>query len=183
MIPPSANRVDRFVRLLVGHQARLYQYVRMLLPDRESVDDVLQETFMVMWQKFDESYPDSSFFAWASRIAHLHVLRECRRSGRHVPALDPEILEQIACEEIAERESSPNLTSLLEGCLAKLPPADRELIEQRYQPGVLVGALAEQLGRPVNSVSKSLGRIRRALLKCVSDAAAAQAGSDSRRSP
>ena len=34
--------------------------------------------------------------------------------------------------------------------------------------------LAERLGRPVNSVSKSLARIRRALLKCMREAASSE---------
>ena len=74
MSEQSKDRVDRFVRLLVGHQWRLYQYVRMLMPDGESLDDMLQETFLVMWQKFDKTYPEASFYAWASRIAHFLVL-------------------------------------------------------------------------------------------------------------
>ena len=74
----GTERLDLFVKLLVEHQRRLYQYLRMLMPDRHSVDDVLQETLMVMWQKFDETYPESSFYAWASRIAHLIALRERR---------------------------------------------------------------------------------------------------------
>ena len=183
MSEQSKDRVDRFVRLLVGHQSRLYQYVRMLMPDRESLDDVLQETFLVMWQKFDETYPEASFYAWASRIAHFLVLRERRRNDGNVPVLDQETLEQIAAEECRDSDALTNLTTLLEACLSRLPPTDRELIEQRYQPGALVGMLAERLGRPVNSVSKSLARIRRALLKCMREAASSESAGHERRLP
>jgi DNA-directed RNA polymerase specialized sigma24 family protein len=43
------ERVDRFMRLLVRHQGRLYAYVRLLLPRVEDVEDVLQQAFLVMW--------------------------------------------------------------------------------------------------------------------------------------
>ena len=109
-----------------------------------------------MWQKFDETYPESSFYAWASQIAHFLVLRERHRSDCDIPVLDQELLEQIATEECGDLDALTNLKTLLEACLSRLPPTDRELIEQRYQPGTLVGTLAERLGRPVNSVSKSL---------------------------
>ncbi len=168
--PPE--HVDRFVKLLVSHQGRLYQYVRMLMPRGEDVEDVLQQTFLVMWKKFDESYSESSFYGWATRIAYLEVLKSRERKSRDLPVLDRAVLEQIVADEAREPEYLADLKSFLEYCLGKLSPADRELIERRYQPGALVGALAAELGRPVNSVSKSLGRIRRTLWKCINEAAA-----------
>ena len=39
----SKDRVDRFVRLLVGHQSRLYQYVRMLMPNQRQPRDWMSE--------------------------------------------------------------------------------------------------------------------------------------------
>jgi RNA polymerase sigma-70 factor, ECF subfamily len=157
------------MRLLVRHQGRLYQYVRMLMPRERDVDDVLQQAFLVMWQKFDESYSEASFYAWATRVAYLEVLKARGRGHRGLPLLDREILEKIAAEETEEPEFLANLKTLLEACLDRLAPDDRELIERRYQPGVLVNALAADLGRPVNSVSKSLGRIRRTLWKCINE--------------
>ena len=169
-MPPE--NVDRFMKLLVGHQGRLYQYVRMLMPRGQDVDDVLQQTFLVMWKKFDESYSEASFYAWATRIAYLEVLKIRDRKSRDVPVLDQAVLEQIADDEAREPDYLANLKTFLESCLDKLGPGDRELIERRYQPGALVGALAAELGRPVNSVSKSLGRIRRTLWMYINEAAA-----------
>jgi RNA polymerase sigma-70 factor (ECF subfamily) len=164
--------VDRFMQLLVAHQSRLYQYVRMLMPRVQDAEDVLQQTFIVMWRKYDPAQPESSFYAWATRIAYLEVLKSRERNAREATILDSGVLERIVAEEEAEPEYLAELKSLLEACLDRLPPDDRELIERRYQPGMLVGALAAELGRPVNSVSKSLGRIRRALWKCVNEAEA-----------
>jgi RNA polymerase sigma-70 factor (ECF subfamily) len=55
----------------------------------------------------------------------------------------------------------------LENCLGKLAEGDRTLIRQRYQPNTTVQQLASDIGRSANSVSKSLGRIRRVLLECI----------------
>ena len=156
MAPSPEERLDRFVRLLVCHQGRLYQYVRMLTPRERDVEDILQQAFLVMWQKFDESYADASFYGWATRVAYLEVLKARSRGRRNLPLLDQEVLDKIVGEESEEPEFLANLKTLLDGCLKKLPPNDRELIERRYQPGVLVQRLAEELGRPVNSVSSSL---------------------------
>ncbi len=46
------------------------------------------------------------------------------------------------------------------------PRADRTC---GYAPGATVKDIARRLGRPANSVSKSLGRIRQALWDCVNE--------------
>jgi RNA polymerase sigma-70 factor, ECF subfamily len=131
----------------------------------------LQQTFLVMWKKFDESFCEASFYAWASKIAYFEVLKSRDRCVRNESLLDRGVLEQIAAEDAKEPDFWDGVNSLLQACLDKLPLHDRELIERRYEPGMLVSVLAAELGRPVNSVSKSLGRIRRTLLKCVNEAA------------
>ena len=54
--------------------------------------------------------------------------------------------------------------------------ADRELLDLRYAPGAAVKDIALQLGRPANSVCKSLGRIRRALWNCINEELVARGG-------
>lgn len=166
----SAKRVDRFMGLLIAHQERLYRYVRMVMPHSQQIDDVLQETFLVMWQKFDESHPEASFYCWACRIAHLKVLEAYARNVRDVPVLDHDILEQITNDTLSESEAGQSDVMLfLRECLARLSQGDRELIRLRYEPGMQVNALATKLTRPANSISKSLGRIRRLLWLCVEE--------------
>jgi RNA polymerase sigma-70 factor, ECF subfamily len=169
------KRVDRFMCLLIAHQERLYRYVRMVMPHSQQIDDVLQETFLVMWQKFDESLPAAGFYSWACRIAHLKVLEAFARNIRDVPVLDQEILEQVTADAILEPESLADIRLFLQACMVKLSIGDRELIELRYESGMRVDAIAAKLSRPVNSVSKSLGRIRHVLWQCVDDALKSQA--------
>ena len=121
------------------------------------------------------------FYAWASRIVYLLALRERRSISRHALVIEPAVLEQIAAEESDDPASLAHLNTRLAACVAQLPSGDRELIEQRYQLGVRVSCLAEKLNRSLKSVSKSLSRIRRTLLKCLRDTTSLQARDDDRR--
>ena len=58
-------------------------------------------------------------------------------------------------------------TGALDECFDELRVEDRELIAERYAPGMTGVKLAANVGRPVDSVYKSLGRIRRTLMECV----------------
>ena len=76
-------------------------------------------------------------------------------------------LEQLAAEGSCPAHVDDAPRAALAECLGKLRPGDRDLIERRYTPGVTAKQIAADLGRPANSVSKSLGRIRRMLLECI----------------
>ncbi len=78
-----------------------------------------------------------------------------------------EFLETVSKEALERSDELEQRRAALVECLKKLRPKDRELIQQRYTPGERGKHLAEQIGRPANSVYQSLGRIRRVLMDCI----------------
>ena len=63
-------------------------------------------------------------------------------------------------------KADDRLDALLE-CLASLPPAQRDLVLNRYRTGGSVKHLAEQMKRTPAAVSNMLYRVRTQLLNCV----------------
>ena len=161
------DRVAEFLELYSSHYPRLQFYVTALLPTANDASDVLQETSMVMWRKFDSFELGTNFFAWACKIARFQVMKQRERIGRSARLFDAELLEKLAVEACDESLVRGVPLQALENCLNKLSELDRSLIRRRYQPGTSVHQLAADLGRTANSLSKSLGRIRRALVECI----------------
>jgi RNA polymerase sigma-70 factor, ECF subfamily len=166
--PPSTDRMDEFITLLVGHQRQLFRYIHSLLPLAQDAEDALQETALVLWRNFDQFSPGTNFFAWACRVAYFQVLAWRKRQPVSVQALNDRVLNLIAKDASLNVAMMDARRAALDNCLKKLRPADRELIERRYAPNARRNDLARAMGRPVNSISKSLGRIRQALWDCVS---------------
>lgn len=167
MLRDQDDRVADFLELYTMHYRRLQLYVMALLPNANDAADVLQETSLVLWQKFDSFELGSNFFAWACKIARLQVLKSFERRKRSAKIFDNELLEVLVSEAQAEYGVHGESLKMLEDCLGKLPESDRVLIRRRYQSGTTVKQIATEVGRSANSLSKSLGRIRRTLLKCV----------------
>jgi RNA polymerase sigma-70 factor (ECF subfamily) len=165
--PTHDDRVAEFLELYSSNYPRLQFYVTALLPSANDASDVLQETSMVLWRKFDSFEIGTNFFAWASKIARLQVMKYRDRQGRNAKLFDTKLLETLAVEASDEQLLRKMPLQALENCLGKLSEADRTLIRRRYQPGTTVQQLAIEVGRTANSLSKSLGRIRRALLECI----------------
>ncbi len=156
----------QFVQLYARHQTQLFRYVASLVPHLQDAEDVLGRVTVVLWENFGEFRPGTGFLAWARRIAYLRVLEFYRQSAKR-PLLPEGLLEQLAQEIEYRDDVAQQRLSALPNCMEKLSTTDRELIHRRYMENVNGIDLAEQLGRPVNSVYKSLGRIRRALLTCI----------------
>lgn len=161
------DRVAEFLELYSSNYPRLQFYVTALLPTANDASDVLQETSMVLWRRFDTFELGTNFFAWACKIARFQVMKYRERQGRAARLFDTALLEKLAVEASDEHWARSVPLQALEKCVGKLSDLDRSLIRRRYQPGVSVQQLAADIGRSANSLSKSLGRIRRTLLECV----------------
>lgn len=156
-----------FVRSFTQCQRPLYLYLLPLLGNSADADEVLQETNLVIWKKRADFEPGTNFLAWGRTIARLEVFRFRRNRGRKLSFLEQGILEAVAEQAEAISNETELRQEALAACMEQLRPKDRELLQLRYAADSNGDKVAQQLGRPANSVYQSLGRIRRVLMECV----------------
>jgi len=160
------EKYDDLVCQLTASQCRLYRYILSMVPDRELARDILQQTNLVIWKKADEFQQDTSFWAWASRIAHFKVLTAIRDSGRDRHLFDEQMLSNL--REPAKRiGGDDSRRDALVECLKKMNQVTRELLDARYVQNNSVKEIAERTERSEGSVKMLLMRARRNLLKCI----------------
>jgi RNA polymerase sigma-70 factor (ECF subfamily) len=155
------------MRLMTGHQRRIFGYIYTLVPDRHDAQDILQETSVVICEKFDQFKPGTDFAAWACQIAYWEVRRARQKFARSKVVFNQEVVDALA-ETAAELlpEMSARHEALAK-CLQKLHPRDRELLLTRYEPGSGVEEAAQRSGRSLVAAYKALARLRKLLLDCV----------------
>lgn len=166
---PNPADLDRdFTVLYLQCQRRLYAYILMLVGDPLSAHDILQDTNLVLWEKFGEYQRGTNFFAFAREIARFRVLRYRQIHTRGLILIEPELLNSLV-DRGSETNAHPDpaFDTALQNCLGKLSDVDHHLIRLRYTPGFSVKEYAQQTGRTENAVSQSLKRIRQALKDCV----------------
>jgi len=170
--PTPDDRYERFVMLLARHEPAIHSYVVSLVGHWDDAADVMQQTSLVLWKKFDAFDPATSFPAWACAIARYEALnfRKKQRRDRHV--FSNELLDTLADESLDELDEREAERRALAACLDKLTPDDRDLIEQVYAGETTIRLVAERLGRTANSIYKRLDRIRVGLLRCIERALA-----------
>ena len=165
--PAESSKVERFAQLLATCQRQVFLYAMSLLHNAANAEEVLQETNLVLWRKFDQYQPGTDFGRWASSIAHYEVLKQREKKLRHERLFSDAFIESLAAD-------APQRAGLLEArrqalleCLTKLSQADRQLVTCRYQPEANTRQLAEAVGRSVQGTRRALHRIRTALAACV----------------
>ena len=161
------DRGEQFVRLYLQNQKRIQGLILALVPKGADADDILQEASAVMWQKFAEFELGTNFAAWALRIARYQVMAYYTSQKRQRARLSDESLDAVV-ESMARRpEREEDRSIALDGCLAGLDRADRDLLELRYRGGATVEDLARHSGKTAFAVYKALNRAHDRLLSCM----------------
>ena len=145
--PTSSEHDEQFLRLYTHHQRQIYAYLATFLRDAADVDEVLQETSIVLWHKFGEFDPERSFPAWAIGVARYELFRFCRSRKTAMLPLDEQAIAAISRDRLAAGDSLDSRREALQVCLEKLRLRDRELVQRCYTPGVTSRSVAQQLGR------------------------------------
>lgn len=172
-IPEEQPVVDdpyrAFLRLVNRHQGALRHFVRTLLPSWDDVDEVMQEVSIVAWTKFGQFDRHTDFARWAATIARYEVLNYRRRKARDRLVFDEDLIQLLAdeCQENFARSEQERRA--LDGCLDKLPDQQRDVVLRAHSDGQKINSLAEEIGVSPNSLYKTLGRLRLALLRCVEE--------------
>jgi RNA polymerase sigma-70 factor, ECF subfamily len=169
MVPPTLPGEDpeRFVRLFVEGQREILRYILALVPDIDDAHEILQETAVDLWRKFDRYDPACPFAPRACQFAFRRVLKHREQQARRVKCLSIESLSQIAAERSEKEGIFEDRRRALELCLHQLGEADRLVVEQRYSRQTSVATIAEITGRNTSTLYKALERIRCRLFECV----------------
>jgi RNA polymerase sigma-70 factor (ECF subfamily) len=163
----------RLMTLMTRHQRQVFSYIYVLVPNRTDAEDLLQETSLLICEKFHEFREGTDFVAWACQIAYWRIRYSRQKFARSKVVFDQEIVDVVAQTAGAMAEELDDRHEALGRCLEKLPSRDRDLLLARYEPGGGVEEAARRSGRTITTAYKALARLRKLLLDCVSTRLAA----------
>jgi RNA polymerase sigma-70 factor (ECF subfamily) len=165
-ISSDNDRAELFLALLAKNQHRVSAFVHTLVANWHDGEEIVQDTLIVLWRKFEEFDAATDFFRWAAKVAQFEVLNY-RRKSRHAQILDAEVLESLAATAIKLSDGTAQRRHALSQCLQRLSEQDRQILGLRYQDTGSVHGVATALGRSTSHVHRILRRIREQLLRCV----------------
>lgn len=159
-----------FDLLLLRNQSKLFSYILFVVHDRETAEDIFQETFVKVISRLQEGrYTVSGKFgAWIMRIAHNAIMDWYRdqASMRIVDTSADNDLSNIPGADIFEgnienRFVNSQIMTDVRCLLDALPPMQREVVYMRFYQQLSFKEIADSTEVSINT---ALGRMRYALL-------------------
>ena len=158
-----------FEKLYAATSAKLYGVVLRILRRPELADEVMQETYLKIWNgaaQFDASR--ASPITWMMAIARNRAIDLVRKKADVSVEDMPDALELAADvpDPLAARERSEDVRRLLD-CLGRLDPEQRQLVLLAYYDGLSRELLAARFKRPVNTIKTWLRRSLLTVRECL----------------
>ncbi|MCK4997991.1 MAG: sigma-70 family RNA polymerase sigma factor [Anaerohalosphaera sp.] len=163
----SDDKGQRFMKLYMAVQRRLYGFTLSLVPNQVDADDIVQETASVMWDKFDDFEPGTDFAAWALCIARYRVMTYRQKDISKRKRFSSQSIETIDNAASSDEKKESARQAALRGCMKKLEEKDRQILYLRYEMGATLRNVAERLDLSINTLYSRLGKIHAVLLNCI----------------
>lgn len=142
---------------------------RRMLGDAQEAEECVNDTWLRAWQSMPPQRPRNLrvYLGCITRRLALDRFRQRkagRRGGGELPLVLDELAECVSGAESVESETAHReLSSVLNGFLASLPPRSRRIFVKRYWFGESVSGIAKDNGMTAGAVSALLGRLRQKL--------------------
>ena len=164
------DKYSYFETLFRENYSRLYVYVLNLINDADHAEDIVEDVFAQVWEKFDsmvkEDRPLSPLLYALARNSSIDYLRHCEVKNKYAGSvqLDVEILTGMPEEDEAEHQD--RVDAVMRSIQA-LPPQARKVFRMCFLDGKKYKEVGDELGISVNTVKtyiiRSLSFIRNAV--------------------
>lgn len=162
-----AGDEDAFRRLYLKYHAKLFAFCYGLTDDEETAKDLVQETFIVFWERRDTLVTDYSLIAYLFKIARnqcYHYLQSRKRS----PTCDLETLRlsEIELNYYNEETVTDSLyltevKDAYEKAVEKLPPQCQAVYRMNRKEELKSRDIADRLSLSLRTVESHLYRAAR----------------------
>ncbi len=153
------RRGDRgaFSELYRLYHPRLYGYLRRLLPNPATAEEVLDDVMLVVWKDARKFRGDAAVSTWVIGIAYRKALTAMRAERRYQAPLDR------SADVSAVAGVSSHHDEWIRAALMQLSPDHRQVVELTYFSGFSYQEIATIVNCPVNTVKTRMFHARRRL--------------------
>lgn len=163
----STSFTESLILLLTQHQEQLFRYIFSLVPVEADARDILQETSLALFRKFEQYDSTRPFMPWAYRFAYLQVQKHREKAARSPLLFSEDVMDLLANERAHIEPQLDERLRLLDGCLGKLTPQDKELVTSRYALRQGAEEMMKRFGQSRRTLFRNLELLRQRLHDCV----------------
>ena len=163
---------DAFASLVRKYQQQIHAFAWRKTGDFQIAEDIVQETFLQVYQKLDTLEDPTQFTRWLHQIANRRCIAWLRKNRIQTEPLEETDISEIEGEAYSRYVATEHAKmtadaqrDLVEKLLAKLKARDREVITLHYFEEMSSPEIGEFLGVSENTIRSRLRRARQQLEK------------------
>ena len=152
--PKTQN--EAFQKLLLDYQRPLYNHIRNIVLNHDDTDDVLQNTFVKVFQNLKNFKGESKLFSWMYRIATNEAITfiklKAKRNGMTSEALQCKIVDNLKADSYFD---SNDIQIKLQKAIALLPEKQQLVFKMKYFEEIKYEDMSEILETSVGALKAS----------------------------
>ena len=124
------SKEKAFRNLLSNYQERLYYHVRRYVHNHEDANDVLQNTFIKIWNAIENFRSESGLYTWLYRIASNEAITYINKTKKR-NEID---IEQTSAQyrSASDPIEADEMTAKLQRAIDSLPDKQKQVFIMRY---------------------------------------------------
>lgn len=159
-----------FTELLAQHKDRVYGMALYSLRDAHEAEDVTQEAFLKLWDRYAEIDPDRAA-GWLTRVTHNLCIDHARRrmaQRNNFGQPDPEAVDFLVADSGKDADPTHRLDlddrqRELLAALDTLTPETKSVMLMHYFQGMQLHEIGDVLGKSVSALKVQIHRARKSL--------------------
>ena len=152
--PKTQN--EAFQQLLRTYQKPLYNHIRNIVLNHDDTDDVLQNTFIKVFENLNKFKGESKLFSWMYRIATNEALsflnQKARKSGISSETLQSKAIDNLQSDAYFDGNE---IQIALHRAIATLPEKQQLVFKMKYFQELKYEEISEILGTSVGALKAS----------------------------
>ena len=152
--PKTQNQA--FEKLLREYQKPLYNHIRNIVLNHDDADDVLQNTFIKVFEYLKNFKGESKLFSWMYRIATNEAITfinlKAKRNGTTSEALLSKIVDNLKADSYFDGNE---IQIKLQKAIISLPKKQQLVFKMKYFEEIKYEDMSEILGTSVGALKAS----------------------------
>ena len=145
--------------LYLGYHRRLARFLSRFTQSYENVEEIINDTFMVVWRRADDFRWESQVSSWIFGIAYRTALKSIRRQKYHSAAQSLDEWRVQTVDPVLEAETR----DWVRNGLNRLPDEQRLTLELAYHMGYSLLEIANMTNAQVGTVKARMFLARQKL--------------------
>jgi len=156
MFKSKESKNFAFNQIVLKYQERMYWHIRKMVLNHADTDDLLQESFIKIWNSLDKFRGESGLYTWIYRVVTNEVLAFLNKQKSHSFVSLDDIEKSISNtlkEDIYFNGDDAQIK--FQQVLATLPPKQRLVFNMKYFDEMKYEQIAEILDTSVGALKAS----------------------------